>query len=364
MRELIRTILLEYQSDKTPIHRSFWNYDTLKKEAEKYTKRTDFIRKSPTAYQVSQEMGIYDEITQHMPKPKEWTFDELEAEAKKYNTISDFSKNSKGAYLKAFRIGILKDITKDYTTNKAPKLTQDEFIKKSNEVHNNFYDYSQTNFENTRGKVKIICPDHGPFNQTAGNHLSGRGCPDCRYEKSGSKNRMTRSDFIRMSKEIHGDKYVYDKVVYKNSMTPVIINCPIHGDFPQIPSNHLRKSGCPSCKESKGELLISKILDKMGVKYERQKKFVDCTNRKMGRGCRKLPFDFYLPDSNTLIEFDGEQHYKEVKIFGGLEKYIKRQSYDRYKDEFAKERNINMIRIPFTMDISEIPQFIKSKINK
>ena len=490
MRDIIKKILLEYITE-TQKPRGFWNYDTLKKEAEKYSNRTDFIRKSPTAYEVSKELGIYDEITQHMSKPKQWTVDELRAEADKYNTITDFQTNSKGAYLKAYRLGILKDITKNYISNKAPKLTQDDFIRKSNEVHNNEYDYSLVDFKNTRDDVKIICPKHGEFIQNAGSHLSGKGCRKCgeeevakklkmsqdefvsRSQKSnnyqydysktkyvnsstnvivtcpthgdfltsprnhlrgsgcpkcyGTKKRTTQEfidlakqvhgdkydysksnylssekpieiicklhgpflqiagnhlngdncpictgnqksntiEFIKKSKLIHGDKFNYDKVEYKTNKTPIVITCPKlgHGDFVMKPNSHLSGQGCPVCSESRGEKLLSLILTELNIEFTRQAKFKDCTNLKTGKYCRKLPFDFYLPDFNTVIEYDGIQHFKGVEFWGGDNSFKTQQIRDTIKNQYCETHGIKMIRIPYTMNKEEIKPFIVKSLS-
>lgn len=58
------------------------------------------------------------------------------------------------------------------------RLTQDEFIERARSVHGNKYDYSKVEYKGKEQKVLIICPEHGEFWQLAGNHLTGRGCPD------------------------------------------------------------------------------------------------------------------------------------------------------------------------------------------
>lgn len=105
----------------------------------------------------------------------------------------------------------------------AQKLTQEEFIQKAQLVHGNVYDYSQVNYINSQIKVCIICPEHGEFWQTPSAHLTGRGCPVCRYIKSSSKCRMRQDDFINRATELHNGKYDYSKVNYKNTDTKVII---------------------------------------------------------------------------------------------------------------------------------------------
>ena len=63
--------------------------------------------------------------------------------------------------------------------SKSKKLSTEEFIKKAKYIHNNFYDYSKSIYENTEKKVCIVCPEHGEFWQTPHSHLSGVGCPLC-----------------------------------------------------------------------------------------------------------------------------------------------------------------------------------------
>lgn len=91
--------------------------------------------------------------------------------------------------------------------------------------------------------MKIICPLHGEFYVTGNNHLRGKGCPKCAW--SGVK--LTTEEFINKAKLIHGSKYNYNKVEYVNSITPVCIMCPVHGEFLQTPNKHLCGCGCPKC---------------------------------------------------------------------------------------------------------------------
>lgn len=121
--------------------------------------------------------------------------------------------------------------------------TTEAFVKKAKEVHGDKYDYSKVEYKNHNAKVRIICPIHGEFEQVAGTHLAGCGCPKCSHPHS----LMTQDDFIRRAKLVHGDKYDYSKVVYKGRKVKVCIICPEHGPFWQIPANHLHKRGCPLC---------------------------------------------------------------------------------------------------------------------
>lgn len=119
----------------------------------------------------------------------------------------------------------------------ARKLTNDDFIKRSSSLHNNFYDYVEE-YKNAHTKIKIMCPIHGEFEQKPYSHLQGIGCPKCGFIKSSDSNKKLIDTFIFDSSRIHQNKYNYDKVIYKSNKTPVTIVCPIHGDFQQTPQSH------------------------------------------------------------------------------------------------------------------------------
>ena len=126
----------------------------------------------------------------------------------------------------------------------------EEFIIKADKIHENNYDYSLVNYKNAHTKIKIICPEHGEFEQQPNNHLSGHGCSKCV-----GLNKKTNEQFIIDAKNIHSDNYDYSLVDYKNNCTKVKIICPVHGEFEQIPKDHLSGHGCPKCKADKLRIL-------------------------------------------------------------------------------------------------------------
>ena len=100
---------------------------------------------------------------------------------------------------------------------------------------------------------------------------------------------------------------------------------------------------CPMCnKESNGEKEISRILNELNVNYIREYLFSDCRGKK-----QPLRFDFYLPDYNCCIEYDGEQHFihRETGIFENKLEKIKESEI--IKTNYCKENNIKLIRIPY-----------------
>lgn len=123
------------------------------------------------------------------------------------------------------------------------RLTTEDFIKRSREIHGDKYNYDKVVYVNNRTKVIISCHVHGDFEQQPRHHLIGKGCKKC-FDQS---IRTTKEEFIERSNEIHNNKFSYDKVVYQSTHTKVIITCPKHGDFTQTPAHHLKGAGCPRC---------------------------------------------------------------------------------------------------------------------
>lgn len=150
-----------------------------------------------------------------------------------------------------------------------PKHTVEWFIKQARAVHGDLYDYSQTTYENNHTPLTVICPDHGPFDIFPSSHLRGAGCPKC------AGRNLTTAEFIEQARKVHGDKYEYDKVEYANRTTPVIITCPVHGDFWQTPGNHLRGAGCIQChidsRTTDLETFIVRANEVHGNKYDYSK---------------------------------------------------------------------------------------------
>lgn len=234
-----------------------------------------------------------------------------------------------------FKCGILKSaITR--------KMSKNEFIKKSNDVHFNKYNYDLLIYKNTDTKIVIICPNHGEFTQTPHNHLK-YGCIKC-----GGTKKLTQEEFVKKSIEIHGNKYNYSQAEYKGNKFKVEIICPKHNIFKQSASNHMKGANCPSCNSSKGENIIKNFLIKNNITYQEQKKFPECMH------IRKLPFDFFLPEYNLCIEYDGEQHFKAVKIFGGHKEFKKTLIRDEIKNNFCKIQNIKLLRISYKENIQDV----------
>lgn len=115
------------------------------------------------------------------------------------------------------------------------RLNTNEFIIRSNKIHNNLYDYSLVKYKNNKTKVKIICKEHGIFEQLPMSHLRGSKCLKC----TNKSNTKTTKQFILESNNVHNNKYDYSLVNYKNAYSKVKIICKEHGVFEQIPISHM-----------------------------------------------------------------------------------------------------------------------------
>lgn len=172
----------------------------------------------------------------------------------------------------------------------------EEFIKKARKIHGDKYDYSEAEYSTQHTPLTIICPTHGRFRQLPSVHIfQHAGCPKCNGGVV-----FTKEDFIEKAREIHGDRYDYGNVEYKNAREPVEIICKTHGSFYQTPDVHLRGNGCPKCRSSRLESMIIKLFKKENINYIYEYKL----DKGISQRC-----DFFLPDYNVVIECQGEQHF-------------------------------------------------------
>ncbi len=244
------------------------------------------------------------------------------------------------------------------------KVTTEQFIEKAKIIHGDKYDYSKVKYIKAIKKVIIICKKHGEFKQQPNNHLTGNDCVKCRDNFLSNKFKKSKEQFILDANKVHNDKYDYSKVNYINWKEKVIIICKKHGEFKQEANSHLQGRGCSKCKNSIGETKVENWLKKNNIEYISQYKFLDCC----GKTRRKylLPFDFYLPDKNILIEYDGEQHFSPARWWGiSKEKadilFEKVKIRDKIKTEYCKNNNIMLLRIPY-IKINDIDKILEDKL--
>lgn len=232
--------------------------------------------------------------------------------------------------------------------------TKDQWVVQAKNKHGDLYDYTLVEYVDHKTPVMILCKQHGEFLQKPYVHtLNGSGCSKCYRERMYGRYNLSTETFINKARNKHGDLYDYSEVDYINNKTKVTILCPSHGKFAQSPASHLRGTRCPLCakKQSKGEQKIGKFLIDHHIPFIKEYKFPDCINPET---LRALPYDFFLPNLNTLIEFDGEHHYfpvifsnnkQDLDYFTKCHEQIKHN--DAIKSEYATKKGIQLIRIPY-----------------
>lgn len=269
-----------------------------------------------------------------------------------YSLITEYKNSSTKVDVICKDHGVFKIDPDNHTNRKqgcpeCKKVGLENFIKRSSEIHNNKYDYSLvTEYVNNKTKVNIICEKHGVFNIRIGDHMNDEiGCAECTLDRF----RTTTEDFIKRSNIKHCNKYKYSSnIEFRSNRDKIEIECSKHGIFKQRVISHLNGSGCPKCKRPKGEIEISKELEKMNIKYFEQHKFIDCKFINM------LRFDFYLPNENICIEYNGEQHYRPVSIFGGEKSFKTQILKDEIKRKYCIDNNIKLIVIRYDENVVDV----------
>lgn len=209
------------------------------------------------------------------------------------------------------------------------RISQDEFIRKANKIHNYKYDYSKTKYIDYKHPITVICKTHGEFNVMPFHHIAKKHPGKCGLCKNDKKQEL----FLKLAKLKHGDKYDYSKSVYTKYLNKLIITCPKHGDFMQTPNGHLAGSGCSKCSESRYEEIISNLLKSYNINFIQEFKLPGINYR----------WDFFIPDINLIIEYHGEQHYRSRGYLWGTEDRVKKTK----ENDAIKKGILISKKIPF-----------------
>jgi hypothetical protein len=222
-----------------------------------------------------------------------------------------------------------------------------------------------SDYKNTNIKVLIDFKcGHEPHWITPGHYKSGRGCPKC-ANNTKSQGEEELMKLLETNGHILLSKYV-------DAHTKVLIdfNC---GHKPNLTKPNSYKNGarCPECSGNKGESELHNLLIDMGYEVKTQHKYDDLRDKRL------LPYDFYLPKYNLLIELDGEHHRQEIYYksknditdMDEVDAYLRlcdRQHKDKLKDDYARENNIPLLRIEYNskIELDKWKQLILDKINE
>lgn len=207
------------------------------------------------------------------------------------------------------------------------KITTEIFISEAIEVHGDLYNYERVKYTGHKNKVEIFCIKHSLyFLQTPYEHIANHGCPECGKDRK----KISQESYINSCKKIHNNKYNYSKVQYKNIRSPIIIGCPIHGDFEQIAQGHKNGRGCPSCAKtgfdynSTGYFYVQEIVDNnicIAYKFGITKNISNrITNQRYKSKMKHILLYSFEDDGTTVFEL--EKKIKEKLQCAYLEKNI------------------------------------------
>lgn len=206
-------------------------------------------------------------------------------------------------------------------------------------------------------EVNYLCTIHNYRGHTSpANLIKGRGCYYCGLEKMSQMSKLPIQEVDKRIKNINPHFERIGDYVSSTSLMKIKCNkCDYTWD-----SSLVNLRFCPNCEKDKmykGEHMIFDILQENGINFETQKKYDDCKN------IRPLSFDFYLPKFNTCIEYNGQQHYKPVDYFGGINSFNKQVKNDNIKKKYCQDNGIGLITIPYYFDTKEkISNYIFSQL--
>ena len=205
-------------------------------------------------------------------------------------------------------------------------------------------------YKNANTPIKVKCPKGHIHPVKFSNFKNGNRCYTCyRSQLKNKPLKYTRKDVCEYMKKYGYELLSNDFLGVKHKLK---IQCPNNHIYYANFDNFLGGCRCPKCNESKGERKIKSYLQSKNINFIQQYKIDNCK-------CHDaLPFDFYLPDYNICIEYDGEQHFQPIKHFGGMNGFIDRKIRDTIKNVYCKNNNIRLIRIPY-WEINNIKIILK-----
>lgn len=204
----------------------------------------------------------------------------------------------------------------------------------------------------------LVCTNEWKI--TPNSVLSGHGCPKCANKLNAQRLKKTHKEFIKDFK-INNPSCDHILILskYTGSHDRIKCKCIICGyNWKPQATDLLCGSGCPMCNASLGERKIARFFDINNIFYKTQQPF----DKLIGVGGGNLLYDFYLPQYNLLIEYQGEQHERPIEYFGGVEQFEKQIEHDRRKREYAIEHNIYLLEIWY-YDINNIENILKETLD-
>ena len=209
-------------------------------------------------------------------------------------------------------------------------------------------------------KVRCVCDCGNVVTLRRGDVLSGhtQSCGCLRNERTSKANTKDQRGFVSEN----GVKFIRPVEKNKKGVWVYECECPICGSlFNAIPArvnnDHVQSCGCMlKMHLSKAHIMIDNYLEECGVNYKKEYSFPDCKYK------QALKFDFVIFHNDDVIgvcEYDGQQHFKPIKYWGGEKSFEETKARDKKKDDYCKKHNIPMLRLNYKMSDEEIISKLK-----
>ena len=256
-----------------------------------------------------------------------------------------------------------KDKRLEWNSHSRERKKNERTILRLDDLYGGKYCYDADNLYSEGGQLNVFCREYGLFNVSLKLHLKGLECPYC--NPWGKKYMKTRKE--RSAKSVEKSMSYKRKVVHTSEKEKVknekYMNLRFADPIPKVSftkkQTTIRNKSAKKTNNkgkillsvfnnkipSKGEQSITNFLDTNGIEYVCQQKF---ENEYLFNIHNYMMVDFYLPKHNTIIEYNGQQHYYPVKWFGGEEAFEHQQERDHALRLYCKEHQIRLVEIPYT----------------
>ena len=205
-------------------------------------------------------------------------------------------------------------------------------------------------YHNAHELLDCICPEGHKCKIRFNDFNHGHGCREC---GKGLRSEVQRTDYEIIKQGFEKEGYTLITEKYINNKQDLTCKCPNGHTYTTQWNRFQQGLRCPMCNSPKGEEFIIKLLKELEIEFIHD----EC----IWKPYNNLRPDFFLPNYNLVIEFDGIQHFEPVDFFGGQKGFEKRQQKDKEKNKYCKNNNIDILRIPY-WDFDNIEKIIKNKL--
>lgn len=246
------------------------------------------------------------------------------------------------------------------------------FVEEAKKVHGDEYDYSECYLSHSKSGAIVLnnirCKHHGLYSTRADVHIQQKcKCPKCNVPPDRLSPEQRRDAYIRRAIERHGEGHFdYSQVDYHTKREKVKIRCIIHDYlFYQSLEEHTKKrsmGGCPLCSETTGEREVRLFLEKKKLEYTAQMEIENI--RPDILKLQYMRVDFYVKKYRLIIEYNGEQHYKDCGWYKNSKRNLKMQQLrDEVLREYCQKFDFNLLEIKYS-EFDNIGKLIDAKIKE